>query len=448
MKKKTARNAAVEALLKTDEAGGYSNLVIDRTIGAYALSPRDAALAAGIFYGVLERKITLDYILSQYSKRSAEQTDAVTREILRAALYQLLYLDRIPESAAVNEAAESARAFGNAASAGFINGVLRAFLRGGKRFDLPKGREASLSVRYSLPIWLIRHFERDCGKLTAQAYFESLLSAPPVYLRVNPRKTTDDALIRALENEGIKAEKTALPGALITQTQGDLSACEAFLSGLFHIEDLSSQLACTLLAPLGGAVLTDVCSAPGGKAFTLAEMMEQGTVYAHDLYPQKIRLIEAGAERLGLTNLKASVRDARTSREGETSDFVLCDVPCSGLGVLRRKPEIRYKDPIEFRDLPNLQLSILENSARLLKPGGHMMYSTCTISKRENGAVVAKFLEKHPEFAPEALKLPPGFTRAIEEPAHEFTMFPHENGTDGFFAAKLRKIKEAEPSER
>ena len=441
--KQTARNAAISALLRTDEDGGYSNLVIDRMIGEFSLDRRDAALASGIFYGVLERRITLDCILSQYASRSAEKMDATVRAILRAALYQLLYLDRIPESAAVNEAAESAKEFGKPGAAGFINGVLRAFLRAGKRYELPKGREEALSVRYSLPKWLVRHFERNYGKETALRYFMSLLEAPPVYLHVNTLKTTSEKLIETLKAEGIETEKTPLEGALSAQSQGDLSATKAFEEGLFHIEDLSSQLACFLLSPKPDSVLLDVCAAPGGKAFTLAELMGgSGTVYAYDLYEQKIRLIESGAKRLGIENLEAAVRDAATGSEGPVADSILCDAPCSGLGVLRRKPEIRYKDPIELRDLPKIQRAILDHSAGFLKPGGVLMYSTCTLSKRENAAVADGFLAAHPEFVPEPLSLPEGFSRAIEEPAHQFTMFPFENATDGFFVSKFRKINE------
>ncbi len=439
--KNNARNAAVEALLHTDEHGGYSNLVIDRVIESFALPSRDAALASGLFYGVLERKITLDYIISQYSSRSVDEMNPVVREILRVAFLQLLFFTRIPDSAAVNEAAESAKAFEKNSAVGFINGVLRSFLRSEKRYKLPKAREDSLSVVYSLPKWLIRHFERDYGKETALNYFKSLVDAPPVYLRVNTFKTNSDELIEILERDEITAQKTLLPGALVTKNQGNLTTSAAFQNGLFHIEDLSSQLACSLLNPKRNSVLMDVCSAPGGKAFTLAEIMDgTGTVFAHDLYPQKIQLIEKGAQRLGLLNIRASVRDAENSREGEQCDYILCDVPCSGLGVLRRKPEIRYKDPIEFRDLPAVQLAILSRSASFLKPGGIMVYSTCTLSKRENSAVVDNFLKSHSEFKEEALKLPDGIKRSIDEPSHMFTMFPHENGTDGFFVAKIRKI--------
>ena len=224
MIKKNARNAAVSALLKTDENSGYSNIVIDKAIKSFELSPKDAALSSIIFYGVLEKRITLDYILSQYSKTKVSKMQPELREILRSALYQLLFLDKIPESAAVNEAVNSAKEFCSQKSSGFVNGILRAFLRNEKKYDMPKNREEFLSVKYSVPVWLIKHFEKYYGNDTSELFFKSLDEHPPVFIRVNTTRTTEEELIKVLFDEGVIAEKTNLRNALSLKSQGNPTA--------------------------------------------------------------------------------------------------------------------------------------------------------------------------------------------------------------------------------
>ena len=442
MIKKNARNAAVSALLKTDENSGYSNIVIDKAIKSFELSPKDASLSSIIFYGVLEKRITLDYILSQYSKTKVSKMQPEIREILRAALYQLLFLDKIPESAAVNEAVNSAKEFASQKSAGFVNGILRAFLRNEKKYSLPKSRKELLSVKYSVPVWLVSHFEKYYGEETAKNFFESLEEHPPVFIRVNTTKTTEDDLIKLLSDEGVTAEKTNLKNALSLKNQGNPTSLKAFADGLFHVQDLSSQLACFLLSPKEDSVLTDVCAAPGGKTFTLSEIMNnKGKVYSHDLYKGKVGLIKNDALRLSLDIVEASVRDAEKSEVYNESDFVLCDAPCSGLGIIRRKPEIRYKDEKEMEGLPSLQYDILVNSSKCVKVGGMLMYSTCTLNPKENGENARRFLKENPDFEAVSIELQNGFNRAIDEKDNEFTMFPHKTGTDGFFVSLFKRVK-------
>lgn len=441
MIKNTARNAAISALIKTEENSGYSNIVIDKAIKSFALSPRDASLASIIFYGVLEKKITLDYILSQYSKSKIKKIQPEILEILRAGLYQLIFLDKIPESAAVNEAVNSAKEFSSQKSAGFVNGVLRAFIRSGKNYDMPKKREEFLSVKYSLPVWLIFHFEKAYGEKTAQLFFESLNEHPPVFIRVNTTKISQSELISRLSDEGVLAEETALFASLSLSNQGNPASLKAFSDGLFHVQDLSSQLACAILSPKRNSILSDMCAAPGGKSFTLSELMDNtGVVFSHDLYKGKVGLIKNDALRLSLSNIDASIRDAKNSQVYNISDYVLCDAPCSGLGIIRRKPEIRYKSQFEIENLPSLQYQILKNSSKSVKIRGKLMYSTCTLNPLENGEVARKFLLEHPNFEPVSIKLPAGFEREIHEKDYEFTMFPHKTGTDGFYVSLFRRI--------
>ena len=442
---KTARNAAVTALLKTNESEGYSNIVIDKTLAEFALDARDSSLASALFYGVLERRDYLDYMLSQFSKRPVKKMDPAVREILRCAAYQIFFLDKIPESAAVNEAVRAAKQFAGQKTAGFVNGILRALLRGKDTVALPKEEESRRCLLQGCPLPLYRFWKAAYGPARSAVLSACLAERPPVYLRANLVKISTEALIRQLCREGVAAEaEPRLPGAVRVQKPGKLADLLSFREGLFHVQDLSSQAACAVLAPTPGSTVVDVCAAPGGKSFTLAEIMEnRGKVLAFDLYKGKVGLIRSGAARLELSCVEAAVRDAEKADAGSLcGEFVLCDAPCSGLGILRRKPEIRYKDLRTLSGLPDLQFAILENTAKLVMPGGRLLYSTCTLNPAENGKVADRFLAEHPEFEPEPVLLP-AFSRGMQEPENQFTFFPPETGTDGFFLALFRRRNES-----
>lgn len=432
------------ALLRTDENEGYSNIVIDKTLVEFALNARDSSLASALFYGVLERREILDYMLSHFSKRPVGKMDPAVREILRCAVYQVLFLDKIPASAAVNEAVNAAKQFSGQKTAGFVNGILRAFLRGKDAVAMPEGHEARLCLEYGCPLPLFRFWKAAYGTARSEALVRDLSERPPVYLRANTAKISSESLAERLRAEGIEAEADSrLPGAVRVQKPGKLTALPAFQEGLFHVQDLSSQAACAVLAPVPGSTVIDVCAAPGGKSFTLAERMEnRGRVLAFDLYKGKVGLIRSGAERLGLSVIETAVRDARQAEDRvPQGEFVLCDAPCSGLGILKRKPEIRYKDPDSLSGLPALQSEILRSTAGLVAPGGRLLYSTCTLNPAENGAVAARFLKETAGFRPVPVCLP-GFRRGMEEPENQFTLFPEENGTDGFFLALFERAPE------
>ena len=443
-----ARTAALQALLHVDENEGYSNIVIDKTLRRFQLESRDAALATALFYGVLERRITLDYIIQSFCRNSGQPLQPVVREILRIAVYQILYMEKIPTSAAVNEAVNAAKENGAVKASGFINGVLRSILRAENPLILPdaaKHPRKALSVRYSCPEWLIQLWSDSYGEELCFSLLESLFSKPPVYARVNTAKISLDDLILVLEQEGVKAKAvTLVSDALELEDTGAVASLESFQKGLFHIQDLSSQICCALVNPQPGERVLDVCAAPGGKSFTMAQRMEnKGELLAFDKYKGKAGLIRQGAERLGLSIIQTAVRDAVAPKDAlEPGQKVLCDAPCSGLGIIRRKPEIRYKPQASLDSLPDLQYLILCRSSALTEPDGLLVYSTCTLNPRENGEVAARFLKEHPEFVPEPLRLPDSIRRVVPEPEYQMTLLPPVHGTDGFFIAAFRRRRE------
>lgn len=316
--------------------------------------------------------------------------------------------------------------------------MLRSFARGWHEVIIP---EDDLSVRYNIPQPIIESFKKDYGETVCIDLLKAMSERAETYIRINPLKTTVDDLIESLPEN--TAEKAVLQNALCVHGTGDVTGLPGFAEGKFHVQDLSSQLLCAFVSPQPGERLADVCAAPGGKSFTLAEYMENtGVLDAFDLYKGRVNLIKKGAERLGLSIIHAAVRDAATGVCEKQYDRVLCDVPCSGLGVIRRKPEIRYKKQESFKELPALQLKILEHSAQLVRPGGILFYSTCTLRNAENGAVVTEFLKRHPEFEPYDLPETEGISHTVNEPKFMRTMMPMDHGGDGFFAAAMRRKTE------
>lgn len=441
-----ARSAALSALLHVDVNEGYSNIVLDKTLASFPMDSRDKALASAIFYGVLERRITLDYYLSRFSKSPLHKLDPQVLEILRLGAYQILYLEKIPKSAAVNESVNLAKKNHLVKASGFINAVLRSLIRNQDSLSMPDAQSnpiSYLSVKYSFPEWLIRLWQESYGEECVRGLLESSVDRPPVYARVNSTLISRESLIERLQTEGIKANAiTWLEDAVSLEQTGSIRESAAFQNGLFHIQDLSSQLCCQLLDAQPGQRVIDVCAAPGGKSFTIAEHMQNdGELLAFDQYKGKVRLIRQGAERLQLSIIQASVRDAATPppEHLEPADRVLCDAPCSGLGIIRRKPEIRYKLQTSIDSLPDLQYRIVCESSRLVKNGGLLIYSTCTLNPKENGLVARRFLEHHPDFSPFALRLPDPIHHVVKEPENEITLMPHVHGTDGFFIAAFQK---------
>lgn len=441
-----ARKAALEALLRVERENAYSNLALSWAVKKYALDGRDASLAGALLYGVLEQKLLLDYVIGSYSKTPLKKLQPEVLGILRMGVYQLLFLDKVPDSAAVNESVKLAKYKKLFPASGFINGLLRAVSRAQVKYTLPGEKKDWLSyasIKYSCPKEIILLWQRAYGEETTRSLLKTLSGRPPITARVNTLLTSRDELARRLSREeGIEAAPVPfLQNALALTHTGAIESSQAFMDGLFTVQDLSSQLLCELLSPKPGSVLSDVCAAPGGKSMNCAMHMEnRGEIYAYDLYEHKISLMEQAAKRLHIGIVKPSVRDALCDAPLVPSDYILCDVPCSGLGLLRRKPEIRYKKDLGLDTLPELQYRILENSSRYLKKGGTLFYSTCTLNPGENSGVVRRFLTGHPDFAPLPLSIPKGIRRGTGENENELTLFPHVNGTDGFFISAMKRM--------
>lgn len=436
---KNARAVAYDALFRLEKNRGYSNLILDASLKKSALSGQDKGFASRLFYGVLERKLTLDYIVSCYSRQPLERLHLGVRVVLWMGLYQLLYLDT-PDSAAVNESVKLVSSVKPGAK-GFVNAVLRQFIRDGKAISYPDEPLRRLSIHYSCPEWLVEQYRRDYGVKRMEEILENSLLPPSITLRVNPLKGSSEELAVRLMEEGIETlPVSGLPNCLAV-VKGNPAESLAFADGLFHVQDIASQI-CALVAASGRPErLFDLCAAPGGKSFTIAEEIfpQGGTVCSFDLHLQRVRLIEAGARRLGLAEaVSASVSNASAYSPGlGQADCVLCDVPCSGLGVIRRKPEIKYKSRADLENLPQIQLNILENASNYVAPGGTLVYSTCSLSKLENERVVEAFLKKSPAFVPELLpKLP-----FLEQNSFQTTFFPVPDGPDGFYLALMKRAE-------
>ena len=431
-----ARLLAVQLLDRTFCENGFSNIVLDTALDSSGLSVQDKKFCTVLYYGVIERKITLDYIISQYC-RQAKKLDITVSDILRLGIYQLLYMNSVPESAAVNESVKLAVKMRCFKFKGLVNAVLRNFIRDDKKFKLPSDRYQKLSVEYSAPVWLVKKLISEYGRDYAVSVLESSVKKPPVAVRLNNLKA-DEQYFR--ENIG-DIEITAVEGIenCYRINGGDIISQPAFEKGLFHVQDTASQLCCMALAPRKNDIVVDLCSAPGGKAFTIAEMMGgTGTVYAFDLHENRVKLIRKGAERLGILNIKAAQGDALVfNKDIPQADRVLCDVPCSGLGVIRRKPEIKYKNPQDFENLPDIQYRILENASCYVKKGGELVYSTCTLSKAENDDVIEKFLENHSEF--EKAELPVFFSEKFS--GFKAVLSPAFYDCDGFFISKIKRVR-------
>ncbi|MCM1132766.1 MAG: 16S rRNA (cytosine(967)-C(5))-methyltransferase RsmB [Ruminococcus flavefaciens] len=418
------RYLAVKLVDKTLNSGSYSNIQLNSGLEKSDLDSQGRKLCTAIYYGVIQRKITLDYILTKYCSRPLEKMDSIVVSILRCGIYQLLFMDSIPDNAAVNESVNLAKQFRKTSAGGMINAVLRNFIRNGKKIDCGLSGIEALSVEYSVPVPLIKSFADDYGMNTAELFFRSISESEEfTHIRRNPLKCTHEELVKALDGIEIQTDD----GLCYTFRNGDVINTEAFKSGFFHVQNISSQMCCAVLNPTENDLVLDICSAPGGKAFTTAEMMNgKSEIHAFDLHEKRVKLIRDGAERLGLANIRAKTGDASVfNPDLPKYTKILCDVPCSGFGVIRNKPEIRYKNPADFAGLPEIQYKIAENALKYLGAGGEMVYSTCTVRKAENDDVVQKLLDNHPE---------------IELMENPLTLFPFNvKGCDGFFIAKLRK---------
>lgn len=432
-----AREAAYTALLRHENNASYSNIELDATIKKYKLEGVERSFCTALFYGVIERSITLDYYISKLSDR--EDIDTNVRVILRMGLYQIIYMDKVPDSAAVNESVSLARRFwAKKNSEGFINAVLRAYLREKDDILLPDWRTEPikhLSVKYSMPEWLCLHFSENYGKAATEKIFDEFNKVPALTLRVNTLKTTRESLRDRLAECGIMSQLTKnAPNGLLLAGGTPYSALEPFM-GEFFVQNEASQICVEVLGARPGETVLDACACPGGKSFGMAiDMSNEGMIHSCDLHKNKLSLIAKGAQDLGISIVETMERNAaKEDTRGVVYDRILCDVPCSGLGVIAQKPDIKRKKPEDIERLPSVQLNILRESAKHLKSGGTLVYSTCTLNPKENRDIVKAFLAENKEFSLVPFEVGNIKTDGMTE------LFPHIHHTNGFFISKLKK---------
>ncbi len=435
----TVREIALSLLSEHINEGKYINLSLS-SHKADNLSKEDRSLLTALLYKTVERKITLDYFISSFAKRSTDKIDKRVLNILRLGLTQILYFDKIPDYATVNESVAMAKNKGEKA---FVNAVLRTAVRQKDSLPYPE-REKNvaryLSIYYSFPIALVRRFTDIFGIDTACSLFESFNKVSPLTVTVNLKKTDRDSYLKMLKENGFDAEATKISNIGITLS-GSVSPKElpGFDEGLFFVQDEASQISALALDPKNNSKVIDVCACPGGKSFAVSSITA-GTaeILARDIHNSKLSLIESGKARLGFDRIVTEEFDATELDAALIGklDFVICDAPCSGLGVLGKKADLRYKELDSVSSLPDLQLKILKNASSYLKVGGTLVYSTCTLLPSENREVVDKFLSDNDSFKP--LDFDFG---GVRSEGGSLTLLPHIHNTDGFFITKMVKIK-------
>lgn len=423
----TARELAYGLLTKAENSRQYSNIALDNALSKSDLSPIDKGLVSAIFYGVLERRLTLDYQISQLSSRKLEEIDISALIALRMGIYQIIYLDRIPAHAAINETVELCPK----KLRGFTNAILRSFLREKKLF-LPEKNDTVnyLSVRYSISVPLLKRFLLIFGEEDTVALLEALNQPQKTTVRANTLLTDRDSLLMNIPYSA--PTKNSSSGIYV---KGSVRELYGFNEGLFFVQDEASQICVEALGAKPDELIMDICACPGSKSFgTAIEMNNKGNIFAFDLHENKLSLVINNAKRLRIDIINTAKCDGREFLENfeEKADRIICDVPCSGFGVLAKKPELRYKDPNESSALPKIQSDILDNACRYLKKGGTLIYSTCTLFPEENENNVRTFLSRHPDFS-----LIPWSVGSISADNGMITLLPHIHNTDGFFIAKL-----------
>ncbi|AOC90989.1 16S rRNA (cytosine(967)-C(5))-methyltransferase RsmB [Bacillus amyloliquefaciens] len=445
MKKINVRELALEALEKLEQNQAYSNLLLTSVIKTNTLSDQDRGLLTELVYGTLQNKIALDYMLKPFIRKPNKVKPWVI-QLLRLSAYQMEYLEKIPDRAAIHEAVEIAKKRGHKGIASFVNGILRSLQReGAPSFAGIEDPVLRLSTETSHPEWLVKEWVEAYGFEAAEKICRIHLVPPKQTLRVNRIKADKETLLNEMENAGLEAEAGDLSPDAIKLLKGSIASTEFFQNGQVSIQDESSMLVARALDPKPGETVLDACAAPGGKSAHIAELMQnEGSLTSLDLHRHKVKLIQEGAERLGLTIINAQTMDARKAGDAfgaERFDRILVDAPCSGFGVIRRKPDMKYtKTPEDSRRLSEIQLGILREIAPLVKKGGTLVYSTCTMDRTENEEVMHAFIQEHPEFEPDL-----SLEKRLPEKARAFVqdgslqILPHYFGTDGFFISSMRK---------
>lgn len=426
------RELVLDMLLQITRDGEYSHIVLKNVLDKYQyLDKRERAFITRVVNGTLEHMIEMDYIINQFSKVKANKMKPVIRTIMRSSVYQMKYMDSVPDSAVCNEAVKLAGKRGFVNLKGFVNGVLRNISRNLDKISYPDPKDivAYISVRYSLPEWLVQQWLKVYDAETVEAIGKAFLKENPLTVRFDEHKIKKTELIKILKEEGVTVtEDEQVPCALYLSGYDHLGALKSFCEGLYQVQDLSSMQVALWAEPKEGDQVIDVCAAPGGKAIHVAELLNgTGHVEARDLSEYKVDLIWDNIERSGLKNIDAVCQDATIEdpEKKESADIVIADLPCSGLGVLGKKPDLRYKmNEQTEKELVQLQRQILSVVNTYVKPGGKLLYSTCTIHREENEGNVEWFLKTYPEF----------------ELVKDKQMLPGKDAGDGFYIAMLKKV--------
>jgi 16S rRNA (cytosine967-C5)-methyltransferase len=447
---KNPRRAAFDILLRIEKERSFADILIDHELAKGVIQGADRGLLTELVYGVLRRQGTLDHIMGQFSKQRPEKLELFVRLLLRLGLYQSFFLDRIPVSAAVNETVKLAKELSPRA-AGFVNAVLRNADRGRDGITYPDPATAPvdyLAARYSHPSWLAARWCEQLGFETAEALAAAMAEPPPFTIRANRLRVTREELMERLGREGVSSTPTSWsPDGLRLNQSGAISRLPSFRDGLFTVQDESSQLAPLFLDPQPGERILDACAAPGGKSTQVAQLIgDSGEIFACDVSHKKLRMIKETCDRLGIRSVRTFTMDATAPSQAirdVSFQRILVDAPCSGLGVIRRNPEGKWwKSADDVAHLAVTQRAILENLSEYLEPGGTLLYATCSTTLEENERVVDAFLAGHPEFVAEDLRtLFPSFAPLFTERGF-FRSWPHRDGMDGFFAARLKKIEQ------
>jgi len=441
-----AREIALDVLNRVEEQKSYSNLELRHVLDKSGLSAADAGLVTELVYGTIQRRLTLDFVLSQFVGNKKIQP--WVRNLLRLSLYQIRYLDRIPERAAVHEAVEIAKRRGHQGIASLVNGVLRNSLRNPQAWDQqPQGDAAAqIAVACSHPEWLVRRWLKVYGEETTRAICEANNRPARPSVRVNRLKMTRDELLARLGEQGVAATPSALSPDGILLAGGNPADSDWYRQGYWTVQDESSMLVAPAVAPEPGMRVLDACAAPGGKTTHLAEYMgNQGLIVANDVHPHKRALIAVAASRLEIGIIETMVSDALDLPEKGLGSFdrILLDAPCSGFGVIRRKPDLKWnKSPDDVKEIAKLQYQLLSNLSRMLAPSGKLVYSTCTIEPEENQEIVRRFVREHPNFAIDptlAEDLPEAVRGLLDDSGGCLQILPHHFGSDGFFIARLKR---------
>ena len=433
-----ARETALNVLIACRKEEGWSNGILKEYLSRDKLDGREAALATRLCYGVVQNRLLLDHYLGQLLTGKIKNLHPAVRDILHIGLYQLYKMDKIPQSAAVNESVTLAKKYcrRQPSAPGLVNGVLRNAVRTLGQLKEPAGWQE----KYSHPQKLIDLLKPYVGSHRMEAMLRANNDIPPTVVQVNILRTTAQELTKRLEDEGVTVTPHQwLDNCLVLTGTGSIDRLNTFKEGLFYVQDAAAKLSieCAEITP--GQNVLDCCAAPGGKSFAAAMALQgNGQITSCDVYEHKTVLIQKGAQRLGIENQDVQCRDASVfiPQWENAMDTVIADVPCSGYGIIRKKPDIRYKDPDTMKELPKLQLQILENQSRYVKPGGLLLYSTCTLVREENEGIVERFLALHPEFKTEPLPLPAVFPK---NESGMLALVPGEYDTDGFFICRLRK---------